>query len=237
MEPGTKYWLKSYFVLYFENTWKYPPKNIFWNMVASSNTRIWPSCCLVYTRFTEIHGNKIYLRDIEWFFLNPNKLFEESKKKWFLAFFVLKTFTYRCENEMLSDAQRWGVTVCYGRPIFIFFIKENWICVMARHHTEPKTNTLLTRNLPFDSDVRQWSHPLMIPLVEQPRVGAAFFFKGKHISLPRNKCSYVQPWKKYLRNTIVFMWNSALREIFFFSSLLLVSAEMFVFGGRLSTSL
>ena len=44
---------------------------------------------------------------------------------------------------------------------FCFFIKENWIWAMTRHHAN---NILLTRNLPFDSDVRQWSHPLMIPL-------------------------------------------------------------------------
>ena len=36
-----------------------------------------------------------------------------------------------------------------------FFIKENWICAMRRHHAEPNINTLLTRNLPFDSDIRQ----------------------------------------------------------------------------------
>ena len=32
---------------------------------------------------------------------------------------------------------------------------------MTRHHTN---NILLARNLSFDSDVRQWNHPLMIPL-------------------------------------------------------------------------
>ena len=37
-----------------------------------------------------------------------------------------------------------------GRPIFISFIKENWICAMTRHHAN---NILLARNLPFDSDV------------------------------------------------------------------------------------
>ena len=33
---------------------------------------------------------------------------------------------------------------------------------MTRHHTEQKINILLTRNLCFEYDVRQWSHPLMI---------------------------------------------------------------------------
>ena len=33
---------------------------------------------------------------------------------------------------------RWGVSECSGHPIFVFFIKENWICAMTRHHAEPK---------------------------------------------------------------------------------------------------
>ena len=37
-------------------------------------------------------------------------------------------------------------------------------CVMTRHHADPNINILVTRNLPFDSDVRQRSHTLMIPL-------------------------------------------------------------------------
>ena len=37
---------------------------------------------------------------------------------------------------------------------FFFFIKENWICAVTRHHAEPNINILLTRNLPFDSAVR-----------------------------------------------------------------------------------
>ena len=56
---------------------------------------------------------------------------------------------------MLSDVGGWGLSVCSGRPIFIFFIKENWFCTMTRHHAEPNIHTLLTRYLPFDSDVRQ----------------------------------------------------------------------------------
>ena len=63
---------------------------------------------------------------------------------------------------MLSDLVG-GRSECSGRPIFIFFIKENWICAMTRHHAESNINILLTRNLPIDSDVRQWSHTLMIP--------------------------------------------------------------------------
>ena len=59
----------------------------------------------------------------------------------------------------------WRVSECSGRPIFVFFIKENWICAMTRHHAEPNINILLTRNLPFDSDIRQWSHAIMIPSI------------------------------------------------------------------------
>ena len=68
------------------------------------------------------------------------------------------------KNEMLLDVRAWGVSECSGRPIFIYFIKENWICTVIRHHIEPNINMLLTRILAFDSEVRQWSHPLMIPL-------------------------------------------------------------------------
>ena len=64
---------------------------------------------------------------------------------------------------MLSDVGEWGLRKCSGRPIFIFFIKENWICAMTRHCAEPK-NTLSTKNLPFDSYFREWSHSLMILL-------------------------------------------------------------------------
>ena len=46
----------------------------------------------------------------------------------------------------------------------LFFIKENWICAMTRHHAEPNINIPLTRNPSFDYDVRQWSHPFMKPL-------------------------------------------------------------------------
>ena len=50
---------------------------------------------------------------------------------------------------------------------YYFFIKENWICAMTKldlRYAERNINILLTRNLPFDCDVSQWSHPLMIPL-------------------------------------------------------------------------
>ena len=61
---------------------------------------------------------------------------------------------------MLSDVGEWGV----ASVLQVFFITENWICIMTRHHAESNINILLTRNLPFDSDVRQWSHFLMISL-------------------------------------------------------------------------
>ena len=35
---------------------------------------------------------------------------------------------------------------------------------MTRHHVEPNINTLLIRNLPFDSYIRQWSYLLMMSL-------------------------------------------------------------------------
>ena len=57
-----------------------------------------------------------------------------------------------------------GGTKCSGRPIFIFFITENWVYAMTRHHADQNVNISLTRKLPIDSGVRQWIHPLMIPL-------------------------------------------------------------------------
>ena len=53
---------------------------------------------------------------------------------------------------MLSDVVGWSVSECSGRPILIFFVKENWICAMTRHHAN---NILLARNLPFDTDVNE----------------------------------------------------------------------------------
>ena len=48
---------------------------------------------------------------------------------------------------MLSDVQVWGVSKSSGYP--------NWICAITRHHLEPNIYILLTRNLPFDFDVRE----------------------------------------------------------------------------------
>ena len=45
-----------------------------------------------------------------------------------------------------------------------FFIEENWICARNRHHAEWNIQILLARYLSIDCGVRQWSHPLMIPL-------------------------------------------------------------------------
>ena len=59
--------------------------------------------------------------------------------------------------------QKWDVTGRRGVALY-FFIKENWICAMTGHHAKPNINILVTRNLPFDSDVRLWRHPLMILL-------------------------------------------------------------------------
>ena len=79
------------------------------------------------------------------------------------------TFTLREEggtregkNEMLSDVGDGGLSsILACMSDLYFFIRENWIWAMTRHHAN---NMLLTKNLPFGSDVRQWSHPLMIPL-------------------------------------------------------------------------
>ena len=63
---------------------------------------------------------------------------------------------------MFWDVRRGvGGSKCSLRPIFIYFIKENWICAINRHYA---TNIWLARNLPFGPDITQGSHPLMIPL-------------------------------------------------------------------------
>ena len=59
----------------------------------------------------------------------------------------------RC-YQMQGVVGGWG-SECSGRPIFIFFIKENWICALTRLHAESIINILLTKNLPIDSGVRQ----------------------------------------------------------------------------------
>ena len=75
---------------------------------------------------------------------------------------VLENFT-RQKLDVIGRRE-WGVSECSGRPIFIFLIEEHWICSMNRYHAESSINILLTRNLLFDSDIRRWRHPLMIPL-------------------------------------------------------------------------
>ena len=53
----------------------------------------------------------------------------------------------------------------------------------------------------------------------------------------------LQSFTKYLRLTLVFMWNTALREKFnfcfqeFFVSIIFVSIKFFIFPGRLCTRL
>ena len=56
---------------------------------------------------------------------------------------------------MLLDVGSGRLASVLDVQFLLFFIGENWICAMTRHHVEPNINILLTRNLPFDSDVRQ----------------------------------------------------------------------------------
>ena len=70
------------------------------------------------------------------------------------------TFTLREEGgtregkyEMLSDVGDGGLaSILACMSDLYFFIRENWIWAMTRHHAN---NMLLTKNLPFGSDVRQ----------------------------------------------------------------------------------
>ena len=70
---------------------------------------------------------------------------------------------------MLSDEAGWGHLHGEGKQVFwssnlYFFYKENWIWPMPRHHAEWSINMLMTRSLPVDFGVKQWSHSLMKPL-------------------------------------------------------------------------
>ena len=62
---------------------------------------------------------------------------------------------------MLSDVRGgggggMGVRECCGRPIyFLLLLKKVELCTMTGHHVKPNINILLTKNLPFDSGVRQ----------------------------------------------------------------------------------
>ena len=83
----------------------------------------------------------------------PWTVFLESES---LIFFFYSSLRY----EILSGVRGGGLaSVLDVQPYF--FILENWICTMTRHHGN---NILLARNLSFGSDVRQWSYPLMMPL-------------------------------------------------------------------------
>ena len=65
---------------------------------------------------------------------------------------------------MLADVGgvRFASVLDVQSPLSLFFfIKENWICAMTGHHAN---NILLARNFPFDSNVRLWSHRLIIPV-------------------------------------------------------------------------
>ena len=56
----------------------------------------------------------------------------------------------RCYRTQLSGGSEGS-----GRPIFILFIKENWIYAISRHQTGANTTIVLTRNLPIDTDSTQ----------------------------------------------------------------------------------
>ena len=61
---------------------------------------------------------------------------------------------------MLLNVEGGGIASILDVQSFLF-IKENWIWAITRHHAN---NLLLTKCLPFDSDIRKRIHPLMIPL-------------------------------------------------------------------------
>ena len=69
--------------------------------------------------------------------------------------------------------------------------------------------------------------------------GAANFFEKQKIKLFEIQTAFfLQPFTKYLGQTLVFMWNNALRESSIsFSSFLLLLTKKIILGGRLGTRL
>ena len=51
-----------------------------------------------------------------------------------------------------------------GEGVSDFLDGESLFFLLKKIGFELKINILLTRYLLFDSDIRQWSHPLMIPM-------------------------------------------------------------------------
>ena len=62
------------------------------------------------------------------------------------------------------ERKGWGVSKCVLDIQSLFFFIKKMDYAVTRHHAEPSVYILVTRSLPFNSDVRQWSHLLMIPL-------------------------------------------------------------------------
>ena len=59
------------------------------------------------------------------------------------------------------------------------------------------------------------------------------------VYLPTCLPTYLQPFTKYLRHTVVFMWNSKIQEsVNFYSSIVLCyNQKYFILGGRPGTKL
>ena len=76
---------------------------------------------------------------------------------------------------------------CSGRLVFIFYYYRKLDLRYVRHHTEPNIHILFTINLPFDSDIRRWSHPLMIAL-------HCLWAKSNNITCGRFQCDVTLFW-------------------------------------------
>ena len=109
-------------------------------------------------KLLEVYSESCQTSKMELFFQKTNRLRGGSHMT-----SIFRGWGLRQKRDVIGRRE-WGVSECSGRPIFNFFIRENWICAMARHHAVSNINILLIRNHPIDFGVRQWSHPLMIPL-------------------------------------------------------------------------
>ena len=95
-----------------------------------------------------------------------------SIKKLFFVYTLLRgdtQMTSTGKNEVLSDVGGGGLASVLDVQSLFFLLKKiefaPWPDIMHNNIIYYwHNNILLARNLLFDSDVRQWNHPFMIPL-------------------------------------------------------------------------
>ena len=94
-----------------------------------------------------------------------------ERYQWCRSIFTVSGDTHMTSTlrRRMGVRQEWDAIGCRGGGgyqvfrtfnLYLFLLKKSGVV----HHAKPNVNILLTRNLTFDSDFRQWDHPLMMPL-------------------------------------------------------------------------